>query len=76
MELSGFEYRCSAGETFDSVALDIFGDEKYAANLLCANPEHDRKMVFEGGERLYLPVVEAPEDDAAGELPAVPPWKE
>ena len=36
--MSGYEYHCAGGETFDSAALEIYGDEKYAAELLCANP--------------------------------------
>lgn len=74
MILSGNGYRCSGGETFDSVALEVYGDERYAAELLCANPELCTTAVFSGGEILLLPVVEIPE---AGEtLPAEAPWKE
>jgi len=76
MELSGYTYKCSAGETFDSIAADIYDDEKYASELMCANPEHDRKLVFEGGEMLFLPMVDVPEDEDEDELPTTPPWKE
>lgn len=58
MDISGYVYLCSAGETFDSVALTMYEDEKYAAELLCANPEESDKTVFEGGEVLRLPEVE------------------
>ena len=61
MTYSGFDYPCSAGETFDSVALSIYGDEKYAAALLCMNPDLATTPVFIGGELLKLPVVEVPE---------------
>lgn len=74
MILSGNGYRCSAGETFDSVALAIYGDEKYAAELLCANPALSTKPVFSGGEMLLLPVVEV---QTTGDIsPATAPWKE
>ena len=78
MELSGYRYKCAGGETWDSVALDVYDNENYAADLLSANPEHCRKSVFTGGELLYLPVIEVPEDeDEEGkELPETPPWKE
>ena len=76
MELSGNVYLCSAGETFDSVAALLYGDEKYAAELLCANPEQDKKLVFEGGETLYMPLIDQPENDEAAALPEAPPWKE
>lgn len=76
-EMSGYIYRCSAGETFDSVALDIYGDEKYAAELLNANPALVLKSAFEGGEELELPVVEQVEDEQENEYkPASAPWKE
>ena len=51
----GYEYLCSAGETFDSVALAVYGDEKYVAELMAANGEYLQRMVFSGGERLVLP---------------------
>lgn len=75
MDMSGYVYVCSAGETFDSVARAVYGDENHAAELLCANPEYATRSVFSGDEELYLPVVAVlPQDQA--ELPAVPPWKE
>lgn len=77
MELSGQTYKCSAGETFDSVSLALYGDEKYASALLMVNPELCRKSVFEGGEKLLIPVVELPEDGRDSEYaPSRAPWKE
>ncbi len=76
MRLSGQGYICSAGESFDSVALSVYGDEMYAADLLCANPELGGKMNFEGGEILRLPVVETmQEDDGTEVAPVTAPWK-
>ena len=57
-EMSGYMYQCSAGETFDSVALQIYDDEKYACDLMNANPHLVTKSVFDGTESLFLPVVE------------------
>ncbi len=79
MTLSGERHVCSAGETFDSIALAEYEDEKYAADLLNANPAYCRTLVFTGGEVLLLPVVEAQEDTDMDEddyVPAVAPWKE
>lgn len=76
MTLSGYVYRCSAGESFDSVALQIYGDEKYAAELLCANVKYCEKMVFSGGEDLVLPVVEIAVDSDTGKQIRSAPWKE
>lgn len=72
--LSGYLYPCSAGETFDSIALAIYGHEKYAAELMNANPGYVLLTVFAGGETLSLPVVET--DDGEDEpTPSTAPWK-
>lgn len=77
VELSGFVYRCSAGETFDMVALNIYNHEKYAADLMNANPGYVRRAVFRGDEVLSLPVVEIPENENENEYaPSTAPWKE
>ena len=77
MTLSGYTYQCSAGETFDMVALAVYDDEKYAADLMTANPDLVHMMVFECGELLFLPVVEVPDtDDETGYAPSKAPWKE
>lgn len=77
MILSGNTYRCSGGETFDSVALHVYGNEKYSCDLLNANPALCRIPVFTGGETLALPVVVVPEEDDNGVYSSVKaPWKE
>ena len=78
MELSGYAYTCSAGETFDGVAAFLYDDEKYAAELLNANPEFADRLVFAGGESLYIPVIYIP-DTAEEETVTEPeraPWRE
>ena len=76
MDLSGYLYKCSAGETFDTIALAIYGNEKYAAELMAANPELVRVAMFVGGEVLRFPVVEIAEDESdVTSAPAVAPWK-
>mgnify|MGYP006873023041 FL=1 len=75
MTLSGVKYRCSAGETFDSIALVVYGNERYASELLCANPLLSFMMQFVGGELLDLPVVETL--PVSGKyMPETAPWKE
>lgn len=75
--LSGYVYHCSAGETFDMVALNIYDHEKYAADLMNANPGYVRRAVFQGDEVLSLPVVETPENENENEYaPSTAPWKE
>lgn len=75
MEMSGYGYKASAGETADSIARDIYGHEKYAAELLCTNPEHAMKIRMTGGETWRLPVITVPNDDMQ-EVPEKAPWKE
>lgn len=79
MILSGVLYQCTAGETFDSVALEVYGDEIYACELMSANPEYSTIPVFCGGELLDLPTLEIPDDnDEESEeyVSVTPPWKE
>lgn len=67
-------YHCSCGETFDSVALEVYGDEKYASELLGANVKYCEKMVFTGGEELVIP--KASSDADTGRQKGCAPWKE
>jgi hypothetical protein len=75
MDMTGYLYQASHGETFDSIARVIYEDEKYAAEMMCANPEHDGKSVFEGGEMLRIPDVDIPIEETGG-VPEKAPWKE
>ena len=77
MTLSGNTHHCAAGETWDSVALKIYGNESYSCEILCANPALSRIPVFTGGEILQLPIVNIPEEDDAGMfISTKAPWKE
>ena len=84
MTLSGQTHICRAGETFDSISLAEYQDERYAADLLNANPSLSSVPIFTGGEVLQLPVVEVTEateedddeDDEDDYMPATAPWKE
>ncbi len=75
MTLTDNVYICAAGETFDSVALYLFGDEKYAAELLCVNPELSTRSVFTGEEELRIPKVTIPVQGNIN-LPKTAPWRE
>lgn len=76
MTLSGTQYLCVAGETFDSVALAVYGDEKHACEILMANPKLCTEPIFGGGELLELPVVEVVVSSDTDVMPATAPWKE
>ena len=76
--LSGVKFHCSANDSFDSVALMLYGHEKYAVDLMTENPEYCGMTVFDGGEMLHLPIIDIPEDDdeAALAMSTIAPWKE
>lgn len=74
MDVRTETYSCAAGETFDLVARKLFGSERYAAELLCVNPETCRKAMFSGGEKLRIPVISLPEEDGNG-MPLAAPWR-
>ena len=75
MKLSGYEYPCAAGESWDSVAQKVYGDERYAADLLAANPENCHKHIFTGGEKLRLPTL-AISSTGSVYTPANAPWRD
>lgn len=76
-DLSGYEYKCSAGETFDSISLALYDDERYASELMAVNPSLCRVCVFAGEEILDLPIVALPDEEQENEYaPATAPWKE
>lgn len=73
---SGYIYSAAANESFDSVALAIYGDEKYARELMLANPELSGQFVFEGSEVLKLPQIEIPTSNSEAALAnTIAPWK-
>lgn len=74
MEMTGLAYVCSGGETFDSIARDIFDDEKYAAEIMCTNPELCSIPMFTGGEEVLIPVIDTNADE--DQMPMKAPWKE
>jgi len=79
MEASGYVYHCAAGETFDSVALNEYRNEKYAAELMSMNPEYCRVTTFTGKEVLILPVIVIPEIQSGtvnSSIPTTAPWRE
>lgn len=76
IEYSGLEYRCAANESFDSIALSVYGDERYAPDLMNANPDYCGQSVFDGGEVLRLPRLEIATRNNETELAnTIAPWK-
>ena len=81
LDMSDEVYICSTGETFDSIAKELWNDETKAADLICANPTIGNKMILEEGDILDLPVIYTPDEDpeedeySEGVTITVAPWK-
>lgn len=64
-------YTTVQGDTFDSIALEYYSDEKKASTIIDANSEYSDVLIFDAGVVLAIPIIE--ED---GETPAsAPPWR-
>lgn len=66
----------SSGESFDMIAFNVYGDEKYASEIMTANPTLCDKMNMTGGEIVKLPVIDIPEDIEEDYESANAPWKD
>ena len=64
------KYTTVEGDTFDSLALIFYNDEKLASTIIQANPDHCDTLIFEAGISLSIP------EAAAVVLPeTLPPWR-
>jgi phage tail protein X len=64
-----YTYTTLQGDTFDSIALDFYNDETYSSNIIQANSNHTKVIVFDAGTVLRIPVIEAPAPTT------LPPWR-
>ncbi|NLU09446.1 MAG: phage tail protein [Tepidanaerobacter acetatoxydans] len=62
-------YTTTQGDTWDIIALKVYGDEKYMSQLLKANPRYTDIIVFSAGVEIVCPDIE---EDTMEHLP---PWK-
>lgn len=63
------EYITAQGDTWDLIALRVYGSEKYMTTLIEANPEYRETVFFSAGISLKVPEITAP-------IPSsLPPWK-
>lgn len=63
-------YTCRAGESFDLLAGQAYGQETMADVIVAANPDLCDVVLFEGGEAIDLPLVERVESPDT-----LPPWR-
>lgn len=62
-------YTTTQGDTWDIIALKVYGSEKYMSHLLKSNPKHINTMFFSSGVEIICPDIES---DIIDNLP---PWK-
>ncbi len=62
-------YVTALGQTWDMIAKEVYGSEKYADFLMENNPEKLHIFIFSSGEVLSIP--ELPEEQGA-----LPPWRQ
>ena len=58
------------GDTFDSIALVAYNEERMASTIIEADADRSDVLVFEGGEAARIPSVEI-----VGTPETVPPWR-
>lgn len=62
-------YRTIQGDTFDSIALKLYGNEFKSIEIINANPDYSHIVEFPEGTILQIPVLS---EEANTSLP---PWK-
>lgn len=67
--MTTFPYTTLSGDTFDSIALDFFDDEKYSAEIIKQNPDHAGTIRFSAGVKLMIP------SEIESTAETLPPWK-
>ena len=65
-----YNYLTQEGDTFDLLALEMYNDERLAHYIIEFNPDYVDVVIFQGGIRLKLPIVENPEA-----IETIPPWR-
>lgn len=63
-------YIARQGQLWDQIALEMYGTEMKASFLLEHNQELTDILIFEGGERVRVPIIEESET-----LQSLPPWR-
>lgn len=64
-------YMTQAGDTFDSIAFELYSDEKLASSIMELNPSLTDVLIFDAGVEVLAPILEE-EDNTPG---TAPPWR-
>lgn len=62
-------YTTTQGDTWDIIALKVYGDESYMGDLLKSNPRHNDIIFFGSGVEIICP------DIKKDVMDNLPPWK-
>lgn len=57
------------GDTFDSLALQMYGDERRSSDVILFNPEYADVLTFDSGITIRLPII----NDKTN-TDTLPPW--
>lgn len=64
------EYTTREGDTFDALALEMYGEETLAHYIIEFNPDYADVLIFDANVPLQLPIVENVETPDT-----LPPWR-
>ena len=64
------EYLTREGDTFDALALQMYGEETLARYIIDFNPDYADVLIFEADVLLRLPIIENVETPDT-----LPPWR-
>ena len=64
------KYMTRQGDTFDALALEMYGEETLAHYIIEFNPDYADVLIFEANVPLRLPIVENVETPDT-----LPPWR-
>ncbi len=70
--LGSIEYIAQGGDTWDSIAIAAYNEERMSTFLIDANRDYIDTVIFEGGEVLKVPVIDAEHVETSETLP---PWR-
>lgn len=56
-------YTAREGQTWDMIAYEVYGDERYVQELITENPQYHDVAIFDGGERIAIPELVQEEDE-------------
>lgn len=63
------KYITKSGDTFDSISFFMYGNEKYSSEIMKANPDLIKTIVFDAEIEVKIPEIDLEAEST------LPPWK-